>query len=288
VELADVIKSLRLHWRVSVAIVLLAGLGFAVFLITRNQVQPANRYRVDVQILVPAADSKGVRPAGVPPSLLQGQVQQALNTKTETAALDAARVPTDKRKSIEFGFSSNATNDILTLSAKANDKTTASNVALAFETAYVATRAKNVADGATGGKAGAQASLKKLSAALTETNADIESASPGLVGKLKAAALTKGPTGTGILPDGSPDSLVLLVVQRQAYLNQIQAVQNNYAQDSIIALIPNGFASVVEVNLPVQTTPKLPSPLIPALVFVAVGLALARAVPVVSTTRFAP
>ena len=294
-ELADVLKSLRLHWRVSVAIVLLAALGFAVFLITRKQVQPADRYRVDVQILVPAADSKGVRPVGVPPSLLQGQVQQALSQRTETAALDTARVPANRRKSIDFAYGTNATNDVITLSATANDRTTASTVALAFENAYVATRAKTVADGATSGKAGAVNSLATLSDALTATNAAIEKSSPGLVAKLKTATTTNGTTtngtttngtttngqsATSLLPDGTPPPVVLLVVQRQALLNQIQSLQNSYAQDSIIALIPEGFASIVEVNLPVQTTPKLPSPLIPALVFIGIGLALALAVPV--------
>ncbi len=282
-EFADVVKSLRLHWRISVAIVLLAGLAFALFLITRKQVQPSNRYRVDVQVLVPAADSKGVRPAGVPAPLLQGQAQQALSPNTENDALDRSQIAGNKRTSIEFGFSSNQTNDILTLTATANDRSTANIAARAFEAAYAATRQKTVADGATSGRAAAQAALTTLEASLSSAESQLETKSPGLVKKLKGGVVSTDKNGNAVtpaLPDGTPSDVMLLVVQRQALLNQIQAVQNTYAQDTITALIPNAFAGIVEVNPPIQTTPGLPSPLIPALLFVAVGLALAIAVPV--------
>ncbi len=279
-ELADVLKSLRLHWRVSVAIVLLAGLGFALFLITRKQVQPADRYRVDVQILVPAPDSKGVRPGGVPPSLLQGQLQQALSRNTQNSALDRARIPQDKRHTIVFGFSTNATFDIITLSATANDRATASNAARAFEAAYVATRQTTVANGATSGLASSEAALDVLTTSLKTTETQLDTADPTLLPKLKSAAPNKDGSSSAVLPEGTPNNIVLLVAKRQALLNQITSVQRSYANDVIIALLPQGYASIVQVNSPIQTTPKLPSPLVPALVFVGIGLALAVAVPV--------
>jgi len=49
----------------------------AIFLVTRKEVLPDTRYQSSVQVLIPARDSKGNRPAGIPPSLLQGQVQLA-------------------------------------------------------------------------------------------------------------------------------------------------------------------------------------------------------------------
>lgn len=280
VEFADVVKSLRLHWRISVAIVLLAGLAFALFLITRKQVQPPNRYRVAVQILVPAADDKGVRPVGVPPSLLQGQVQRALNPDTENTALDIARVPQSRRSSVEFGFNTNATNDIITLTATANDRSTASTAARAFESAYVATRETAVANGAVVGQASAKDHLKKLSTSLAATDEAIDRADPGLVAKLKTTTPGKDQSITESLPQGTSDDIVLLVVQRQAVVAQIAALQISYAQNVITSLIPQGFANIVEIDAPVQITPPLPSPLVPALVFLAVGLALALAVPV--------
>jgi capsular polysaccharide biosynthesis protein len=289
-ELADVIKSLRQHWRVSVALVLLTGLALALFLITRKQTAPADRYQASIQILVPAIDSQGNRPVGVPASLLQGQVQRALNTTTETAALNAARVPGNKRRGIGFGFSANGTHDIIILSATAADAVTATTVAKAFETAYVATRSQTVADGATNALQAAQSAITKLRTKLASTETAIGAADPALLQSLlngPRASSTAGSssstpsTAASQLPESTPAGTVLLVVQREAILTRIQSVEQQYAQESIDTLIPSGFAGVVEIDAPVQITPPLPSPFVPIVAFVAVGILLALAVPIV-------
>ena len=161
-DLADVGKSIRTHWRVAVAMVPLAGLVLAVFLVTRNQVKPPNRYQVGVQVLVPARDKDGNRPSGVPPSLLQGQSTVALGTKVRDATFKAAKVPKDRQGSIQFGFTTNDAGDIITLSATARDPKVARTVALAFTDAYVKTRADTYANGLKSGAAGAKGALTRF------------------------------------------------------------------------------------------------------------------------------
>jgi Mrp family chromosome partitioning ATPase len=275
-----------------VAVILLTGVALALFLITRKQVAPARRYRATLQLLVPAIDSQGNRPEGVPPNLLQGQQQKALSSTTQAAALDLARIPADQRKKFQFNFT--AAGPIVTLSVTADNAKTATAVTAAFRTAYVGTRAKSVADGAEGETQTAQSALKKLRIKLVDTEQQIGKLSPTVLHNLlttgRAGAAPNPTSGGGSgatadpaagLPENAPIDLVLAVVQRQTILSRIRGVTQDYANSSLDTLLPSGFATTVEVDPPVQVTPPLPSPLVPILVFVVVGLLLAVAIPVV-------
>jgi Mrp family chromosome partitioning ATPase len=276
-ELADVVKSLRLHWRVSVAIALLSAIFLALFLVTRNEVRPANRYKAAIQLLVPARDEKGKRPAGVPPSLLQGQAARALSQSTRDAALKAARVPTDRRGRIQFTFSQKS--DIITLTAIASDPHVATAVASAFKTAYVNTRTEKVGRGLKSGASGAANALARLTARLVKVKRDLRAADPALARSIPDTLSAKA-NPAGLLPVNTPLATVLLVVEHDELLTRIRQAQTRYAQTITESLIPGGFASTVEVLSPVQITPPLPSPVGPALVFIGIGLALALAAPV--------
>jgi Mrp family chromosome partitioning ATPase len=287
-ELADVAKSLRLHWRVCIAIVLLTGLALALFLITRKQVAPAARYRASIQMLVPAIDSQGNRPAGVPPNLLQGQIQRALNKQTESAAMDLARIPANRRKAIAFDFT--IAGAIYTLSATAPDAKTASAAVSGFRSAYADTRAKSVADSATTGTETAQSDLGKLRVKLKEVEQEIGRADPNLLHTLQAAGTSTGSGGSTnsgksgasaapTLSEDTPPALALAVVQRETILSRIQSAYKTYADNSLETLLPGSFSTVVEVDPPVRVTPPPPSPFVPILVFAGIGLLLAVAVP---------
>jgi Mrp family chromosome partitioning ATPase len=284
-ELADVFRSLRLHWRVAIAIVLLTGVALALFLITRKQVAPARRYRATIQLLVPAVDQQGNRPVGVPPNLLQGQTQQALNTQTVTAAYDLARIPAKDRRAVGFGFT--IAGPIITLSSEAPTANTAVSAVAAFKTAYVDTRAQSVAAGADSQTTSARTALRTLRTKLTETEREIGKADPALLARLLATPTvpTSGTPGSSApvvlpLPENTPPDLQLAVSLRQGILGRILSVQQQYANNTLDTLLPSAYATVVEVDPAVQITPPLPSPLVPILVFVAVGLLLAVAVPV--------
>ncbi len=90
-QLADIFGSVRRHWRVSVAMFLLSGIALGVFLFTRKQVRGGDRWQASVLLLVPTRGKDGALPAGVPPELLQGQAQLALDPKTDHQLRSTAR-----------------------------------------------------------------------------------------------------------------------------------------------------------------------------------------------------
>jgi Mrp family chromosome partitioning ATPase len=279
-ELADVVKSLRLHWRVSVAIVLLAGFFFAAFLVTRNQVRPADRYEVGIQILVPTRE-KGKRPANVPPQLLQGQSTKALAQSTKDAALKAAKIPEDERSSIGFRYSASESGDIITLTAVANDADVAKKVAQAYRSAYVATRRAAVASGLDGAAKGAKETLGTLLRRLAQVRKALREADPDLFATLPISPVATGDDIISRLPVlSTPLETILLVTEHQSLLAGILSSEKAYAEASRGARTSSGFATTVETNQSRQITPELPSPVVPAAVFLAIGVALALVAPI--------
>ncbi len=155
-QLSDILRSVRRHWRVSVAIVLLAGVGLGLFLFNRKVVRGSDRFQATVKVLVPVRGHDGQIPAGVPPSLLYGQTAIALSPETTGNALKTRRSRRERdRGDVEFSFalpvpdsSKNAPSpDILTLSVTAPDPETATKLGDSFADAYIAQRMKNVASG---------------------------------------------------------------------------------------------------------------------------------------------
>ena len=279
-ELADVGKSIRQHWRVAVAMVPLAGLVLAMFLVTRNQVRAANRYEVAVQILVPTRDTDGKRPADVPPSLLQGQSTVALGKKVRDASFKAAKIPENRRGSVSFGFNTSETGEIISLTATARDAATARKVALAFKSAYVRTRAETNASGLEGGATEAKNALALLNSRLTDVKAQLKKLNSDLL-----ATLPETPSGgsgdvVGHLPVTTPLPIVLLVAEHQELLVHIASAQRAYAKAKIGSLTPGSFATTVETFGAVNVTPPLSSPVVPAALILGLGFALALAIPV--------
>ena len=279
-EFSDAVRSLRLHWRLSVAIMLAAVVALAAFLLTRNTVRAPNRYRVSVDVLIPAIDSKGVRPAGVPPSLLQGQSAMALNPTTEGRALVDARIPADRRGDVKFAFRINSGNDIVTLSATAPDSKTAAAAALGYVTAFTGARQHAVGNGASTAKQQALVAIVVLERALTRTEGQIRTADPALARTLPPTPVPAGTDPTATLPPNTPSNVQTLVVERNALLQQIQSQRESSATNAVGTLIPAGFTTTLEVYSPAQVTPPPPPPYIPIAAFLGVGLLLAIAVPI--------
>ncbi len=185
---------------------LLAVIAGVVFLQTRKTVRPPDRYRASVEVLIPAADSQGVQPTGVPTSLTRGQSQLALSPDTEEGALDGANIPQNKRGSIAFGFAESSANpntanskgctgsgcsDVVTLTVTADSANTANAVATSFRDSYVAARRQAVLNSATDEQHNQQTGIAILHRNLNAVDAQIEKADPAL-----PPILPVGPVGT--------------------------------------------------------------------------------------------
>ena len=79
-QLKDVGVSLRRHWLIALVILLTTPIVAGVYLFNnRGTAAPPARYTTSADMLIPAKDKNGMRPPGVPPTLLQGQVDLALS-----------------------------------------------------------------------------------------------------------------------------------------------------------------------------------------------------------------
>jgi len=278
VEFSDAVKSLRLHWRLSLAIMLAAVVALGAFLLTRNTVRAPNRYKVSEDLLIPAIDSKGVRPQGVPPSLLQGQQQMALSSTTEKAALADAHL--SAKNGVKFDFGINNSHDIATLSATAHDKKTAQKAVSGYLTAFGQARQRLVANAATGAQQQAAFAIVALENSLSKTQAAITRADPALLATLPRQPVAKGKDPTADLPPTTPSNVQTLVVQRNELLSQIQKQRETSATNNISSVIPSGYTTPLQTYAPVQVTPPPPPPYVPIAAFLGVGLLLAIAVPI--------
>lgn len=284
-QLVDVTRSLRTHWRASLGIVLLTGVALGLFLFTRSETRDPDKWRASVQLLVPARTENGELPEGVPPALLQGQSAIALSQETTSQALEAAGLGEGARDDLTFDFSTNERGDILTLTVTAPQRDQAVEVSDRFADAYVGARRSSVGSGAEGRRAAARQALEDLEKRLASVDEQLGEADPVLLSRLEAAELPASAddedAATPVeLPADTPLDTVLLAYERQSLVNRIEATQRSYAESSAEVVVPGSYATIVERPAPRQITPELPSPLVPIGVALGVGLLLALAVPV--------
>lgn len=302
-QLADIIGSVRRHWRVSVAFLLIAVVGLGVFLFTRKEVRGNDRWSSSVLLLVPVRDKDGGLPAGVPPELLQGQAQLALSGSTTGDALKQAGLSERDREAVTFDFATNFTpktgnattdqsggrGDILTLTTTAGSEDLATRLTDAYANAYTSTRRTAVAQSDQSAQQGARSSLQTLQNRLTQVDNQLSLSDPQVLATLRstdASATAKGTdAGTATvappnLPGDTSLDAVLLAYEHRTLVGRIADARQSYAENSISSLIPQSFATVVERPNPTQIVPELPSPLIPIAVAAILGLLLAIGVPV--------
>jgi tyrosine-protein kinase len=282
VQFADVITSLRRHWRAAVAAVLLVSVGLGLFLFLQDQTHSAERWKASVSILVPARDDDGTLPAGVPPMLLQGQSNVALSGKVTTEALNRAGLDPEA-DDVTFDYSASERGDVIRLIVTAPTEEAAGNLAGAYASAYVGSRRRAVAELSQTQSLAAQTTLATLQERLVQVEAELGQVDPDLLDSLPDTAEppAEGTAGTAaaqagiLLPANTPPATAQLVYERQDLMSRIEGARREFAEGATTALVPHAFATVVERNDPEDVTPEPLTPLVP--VGVAVGLALLAA-----------
>jgi len=282
-QLADVIRSVRRHWRVSVAMLLLVGALLAAVLYSLDGQQSDELWEARTAVLLPARDAQGERPEGVPPALLEGIVPVAVSGEVTADALERAGLSESDRGDVTFDASTNEDRDILTLRVEAPSEDTSVALASAYADAFIAQRQATVAATAESGRTSSLASLEALEARLDQVETELRAIDPDL---LAIAVPTRGPEGELGPPDvsGLPRSTsletTLLVVERANLVGRISQTQQAYAVSSTETLVPQAFATIVERTVPDEITPEGINPLIPVAAALVLGLVLAVGVPV--------
>ena len=299
-QLADIYGSIRRHWRVSVAMILLSGIGVGLFLFTRKQVRGEDRWKSSVLLLVPTRGKGGTLPGGVPPELLQGQAQLALDSKTITSALDNAKLRGDDRHNVTFGFATNFDRERhdrrrqqqLVRWARRHPHAHGHGADRGERRQPGPGLRRRVPHPAEPGRRRGPArraagrplprSTCSSGASTTSTGSwrrPIPRSSRSSAPRMPPVATDQQEAGINAGPD-VPIDTVLLAYEHRALLNKILTARQTYADNSVGSLTPSAFATVVERPNPIQIVPELPSSITPLAVALGLGLLLAIGVPV--------
>ncbi|HEX2381692.1 MAG TPA: hypothetical protein VHI95_03580 [Acidimicrobiales bacterium] len=273
-QLKDVGRSLRRHWLVALVIMLATPLVAGYYLYdNRNPTAPPARYTTSADVLIPTKDEKGERPANVPPVLLQGQTDLALSARIRSIALEGANLdPNDESLDVSFAAKLNETGDIMTLSVSASRPELASSVLDQYATAFKDGRRQSVLDAAVEQADAQRGTVNVLIRKLTDVEGQLVALGVPLPAQVPEGPLT--------LPEGTPNSTVLLLYQRNSILNEIQARQADFGKQTVLATIPADFSDIVQRRTASRVAPPPPSHTVPALEILGVGLLLALGVPV--------
>lgn len=270
----EITASLRRHWPIALTVLALIPIVMAVYLLRRDVVRPPARYTTSADILIPSRDADtNLAPTDVPPVLLQGQMELALSSSTTRAALVAADLDPDDDNGTEFNAKLSDNRSIMKLSVEAPEPETAAELLDEYIIAYQNGRRQSVLDAA--------ADLREIQirviGSLRERLQEIEQE----LGRLEVALPERVEDGASVTPPAEiPIETSLLLYERNAVLNEIQRREVGYAASATQATAPGTYTTVVQRRSTARITPPPPSPLIPLLEILGVGLLLALAIPV--------
>ncbi len=168
-QLADLTRSFRRHWRASVVVLLLTGALLALFVATRNETRPSNRWESSVRLLVPAIERQGRAPRRCPARTPPEPRADCAVDEVKRAALDSAGV--EPTTTVSFKFTTSENREIVTLSASAPEEATAVALAEAYARAYTEARGQIVSDGAESTRESRLSTIDQYRERLAEVNA---------------------------------------------------------------------------------------------------------------------
>jgi capsular polysaccharide biosynthesis protein len=273
VNINEVGASLRRRWPVAAVLIALIPLVMVAYLVNRDVIRPPDRYTTSADVLIPARDEGGAAPEGVPPVLLQGQLELAQSTTIRDTALREADVGPDEAGRMAFDARLEKKDTIMRLSVAGPEPALAASVLDRYVDAYTNGRRDSVYQAAVDLQEIELRVIGVLQRKIREVELRLAAA------KVAPPALV--PDGGVLeLPPGITSDAVLLAYQRNSLLNELQRRQVSFSLQATRAEIPAAFATVVQKRSAARVTPPPPSPLVPLLEILAGGLLLAVLVPV--------
>lgn len=273
-DFKEITASLRRHWPIALTVLALIPIVMAVYLLRRDVVRPPARYTTSADVLIPSRDADtNAAPTDVPPVLLQGQTELALAPNTTRAALEAADLDPDADNRTKFSAKLNDNRSIMTLSVEAPEPETAAELLDEYIVAYQNGRRQSVLDAADELREIQIRVIGSLRERLTEIEQQLGRQGIALPARVEDGAVVAPPAEI-------PIETSLLLYERNAVLNEIQRREVGYAASATQATAPGTYTTVVQRRSTARITPPPPSPLIPLLEILGVGLLLALAIPV--------
>lgn len=272
-DIREVRASLRRHWALALVVVLLIPLVAAVYLANRDVTRPPARYTTSADVLIPSRSAeRGELDPTVPPVVLQGQPELASSAEVTDAALEASELEGGKTQGINFANVLSEDKTIMTLSVSAPEPEIAARVLDEYLIAYQDGRRTSVRESSFD-RADVQVGTIGL---LNRQLADVER-------QLRAKDVELPPQqepDTVIPVTGIDEPSVLLLYERNAILSERDLRRADYSRQITAAVIPGDYSDVVQRRSTARITPPPPSPLVPLLTIIGVGLLLAALIPV--------
>jgi Mrp family chromosome partitioning ATPase len=275
VEFRDIRASLRRHWPVALLVLAMIPVVMGIYLVRRDVVRPPAVFTTSADVLIPARDDESNEaPENVPPVLLQGQIELALDQDTKDQALEAVELDPADADEVSFAAKLSENKSIMTLSVEAPKPALAAELVDEYIVAYQQARRHSVLDAA----AEEREIQVTVIGSLTDRLGEIEDELTDLGIPLPPLV----PDGSAVdIPDDASIETTLLVYERNGVMNEIQRRQAGYSQSAVQNTAPGTFSTVVQRRSTARITPPPPSPLIPLLEILAIGLALAVVIPVI-------
>jgi capsular polysaccharide biosynthesis protein len=308
VDLSELIDAVRRHIRIVIAAVALAGLVAGLYVFTRHEARPPDKYQAvaDVQIPAPAPTNRNapqpeaVASANVPEKLLRGQVQMALSGDVRKPALSDSGIPSNDA-SVIFGAQLNNTQDTITLTVTSTDAKATNKLIENFVNAFANARTAVSAQDIQASRQGSQQELNALqtrqSALESQLRPRIDPLPPivtdpslatdtGSSGRTRAQQQQQQQQqAVPIIPPGADSNTALMLFERNALANRITAVQLAIADAAVNSNVPSSYTEVLDQSGATVIPGKTSSPVVPAGVILLGGLALGLAAAILVDRR---
>jgi Mrp family chromosome partitioning ATPase len=307
VDLSDLTEAVRRHKRVVIAAVLLATIVAGLYVYTRREARPPDKFRAvaNVQIPAPAPSSRNapqpavVASAGVPAKLLRGQPQMALSSAVREKALSDTRIPKNDT-SVLFAAQLNDSADTITLTVIGTDGETMAKLIGNYVEAYGEARRAVSAQTIQATQTGSQEQLRKLQARRSALEAQLRQKLETVPPVVLDPQLTSAQDGSGvsrqtqqqqqqqvvpIVPPGADDVTTQMLFERNALANRITAIQLAVADAAVNSNVPNSYTETLDQSGAARIPGKTSSPVIPAAIIILAGLAIGLAAAVLIDRR---
>jgi Mrp family chromosome partitioning ATPase len=306
VDLSELVEAVRRHKRIVIASVLVAAIVAGLYVYTRREARPPDKFRAvaNVQIPAPAPPSRNApQPAAVasesmPPQLLRGQPQMALSPAVREKALSDTGIPKNDT-AVLFAAQLNDSADTITLTVTGTDGEAIAKLIGNYAKAFADARRDVSQQSIQAGQQGSQEQLRALqsrrSAVEAQLRQRIDPLPPIVVDQQlssPAGGLTRSQQNQQeqqlaipVIPPGADSDTTQMLFERNALANRITAVQLAIADASVNSNVPNSYAETLDQSGAARIAGKTTSPVIPAAVIILAGLALGLAAAVLVDRR---
>jgi hypothetical protein len=291
VDLRELLDAVRRHIRIVIAMVLLAALVAALYVVFRRETRPPDRYRAVANVQIPARPNavrnapqpESEAPPNMPAKLLRGQDSLARSGAVREQALSNSGVPVNDT-SVIFDAALNDTKDTMTLSVTSTTAETTNEIIANYVAAFADARKAVSAEDIQSTQQGARQELQALQSRRSALESQLRQQFPELPPAVIAPRLRSGTeevprdqqeqVAVPVIPPGADSNATLMLFERNALANRIVEVQLAIADASVNSNAPNSYTEVLDQGTASVLPGRTQSPVVPVAVILLAGLAL--------------